>query len=53
LFLLNDVSWFAGLVYTSVQSDVIQIEELEAKYKNIEVAIRTLHEQKLKFNKTA
>jgi len=45
MVLLNEVSWYAGLVYTSVQWDVVKIDELIAQYENIDAAIREYHNQ--------
>ncbi len=47
MVLLNEVSWYAGLVYTSIQWDVVNIDKLIAQYENIDVAIREYHYQKL------
>jgi type IV secretory pathway VirB4 component len=44
MVLLNEVSWYAGLVYTSIQWDVVNIDELADKYKNIDMAIREYHD---------
>jgi hypothetical protein len=45
MVLLNEVSWYAGLVYTSVQWDVVKIDELIAQYNNTDAAIREYHHQ--------
>ncbi len=47
MVLMNEVSWYASLVYTSVQWDVVNIDELIEKYENIDMAIREYHDMKM------
>ena len=47
MVLSNEVSWYACLVYTSIQWDVVNIDELVARHENIDMAIREYHEMSM------